>query len=243
MKISKLSRVYINQVLNENKSLSLGPAQLHYLQNVMRLKEGRQLRVFNETDGEFIATINNFTKKEVVIDITKLNKKPLKEAPLTLLISIIKPDKLLDAINMAVQIGVTEIIPIIAERSQSKIINLERLAKIIIEAAEQSERLSIPKYNSPIDLEKFLCSSNHEMIIYANESETDQNQMFKIETFPNNLAYLVGPEGGFSELELEVLKESRKTCSVSLGSNVLRAETAVAVGLAHIQLMREKCRL
>lgn len=243
MKISKLSRVYINQVLNENKSLNLGLEHLHYLQNVMRLKEGRQLRVFNETDGEFIAKINNFTKKEVVIDIIKLNKKPKKEVPLTLLISIIKPDKLFDAVNMAVQIGVTEIVPIISERSQSKIVNLERLAKIIIEAAEQSERLSIPKYNSPVDLEKFISSSNYEMIIYANESETNQNQMLKIKTFPNNLAYLVGPEGGFSEPELEVLKNSIKTCSVSLGSNILRAETAVAVGLAQIQLMREKCLL
>ena len=243
MKISKLNRVYINQTLNENKSLSLGPDHLHYLQNVIRLKEGRQLRIFNETNGEFIATINSFSKKEVIVDISKLNRKPILEAPLTLLMSIIKPDKMFDAVNMAVQIGVTEIIPIIAERSQSKIVNLERLAKIIIEAAEQSERLTIPKYSAPMDLIKFITSSNYEMIIYANESEANHNQMLEIKSFPNNLAYLVGPEGGFSEAELEILKTQHQTYSVSLGSNILRAETAVAVGLAHIQLMREKCLL
>lgn len=243
MKISKLNRLYSKQQLKENKSLKLGQEHLHYLQNVMRLKINWQFRIFNAHDGEFIATIESFEKKEVVVNVLEQLRKPSKQFPLTLAMSLIKPDKMFDAVNMAVQIGITEIVPIIAERSQTQIINLERLSKIIVEATEQSERLSIPKYSSPVNLKEFLKSSDCETIIYANESENDHNQIFKIEPFPTSLAYLVGPEGGFSELEFEVLKSFFKTRSISLGSNVLRTETAVIAGLAQIQLMREKCLL
>ena len=243
MKISKLNRLYIKQRLKENESLKLGQDHLHYLQNVMRLKVNWQFRIFNASDGEFIATIEGFEKKEVVVKISEQLRKPVLEDPLTLAISLIKPDKMFDAVNMAVQIGVTEIIPIIANRSQAQTINLERLAKIIIEATEQSERLSVPKYSSPLNLKEFLKSSDCEMVIYANESENDCNQIFKIESFPASVAYVVGPEGGFSELEFLVLKSFSKARSISLGSNVLRAETAVIAGLAQIKLMREKCQL
>ena len=243
MKISKLSRLYIKQPLNENKSLVLSTEHLHYLQNVMRLKAGRKFRVFNEADGEFIAVIDKFEKKEAMANILQLIREPIIETPLTLAISIIKPDKMFDAINMAVQIGVTEIIPIIAERSQSQTINSERLAKIITEAAEQSERLSVPKYRKPIRLTEFISSPGFDMIIYASEAEDKLNLIHNLKSFPAKLAYLVGPEGGFSETELKALELSRAAHSVSLGSNILRAETAVAAGLAQIMLMRAKCRI
>lgn len=243
MKISKLNRLYTKQQLKENQSLRLEQSHLHYLQNVMRFKVNEQFRIFNANDGEFIATIESFEKKEVFVNIKAQLKKPILETPLTLALSLIKPDKMFDAINMAVQIGVTEIIPIIAERSQVHTINLERLAKIVIEAVEQSERLSIPKYDSPLNLKEFLKSNNYEMVIYANENEDNHNQMFKIESFPTNVAYLVGPEGGFSESEFAVLKSFSNLRSISLGPNVLRAETATIAGLVQIQLMREKCLL
>ena len=242
MKISKLSRLYTNQPLNEKQSLNLNGAHLHYLQNVMRLKVGKQFRVFNQNDGEFIAVIDRYERKEAIVNILGLIRKPVLEAPLILLLSIIKPDKMFNAINMAVQIGVTKIIPVIAERSQSQTVNIERLERIMIEAAEQSERLSIPKCTQAIHLTEIIGSSDIDMIIYANENENSQNLIYNLKLFSAKLAYLVGPEGGFSATELKALELSSKAHSTSLGSNILRAETAVAVGLAQIILMREKCR-
>lgn len=239
MKFSNLNRVYTKLPLTEDISLRLGFEHLHYLQVVLRMKPGRQIRVFNETDGEFLAVINTFEKQDILINILKSVRKPTIDVPLTLALCTIKQDKWFNAINMAVQIGVTGIVPIIAERSQMQTINLGKLSKIIIEAAEQSERLSIPKFTSPLRLAEFISSINCEMIIYANENELVRNWINKIQSPPENLAYLVGPEGGFAPSELEILESSPKTFSVSLGSNILRTEAAVIAGLAQIQLMRE----
>ncbi|MDR0774982.1 MAG: 16S rRNA (uracil(1498)-N(3))-methyltransferase [Rickettsia sp.] len=246
MKTSRLHRIYTNIKLIENYSLNLAEDHSHYLKTVLRLKVGDHFRIFNGTDGEFIAQITGMTKNNLHVGLTNILRKATVESELTLGISIIKSDRMLDAIDMAVQLGVTKIIPLIAERSQFRTVNTQRLMKCIIESTEQSERL-IPCILMPVvSLSLFLEQTLGSSIIYANENEDENNTLLKImpiysSDISANLSVVVGPEGGFSQNELQMLSLRPNTLSISLGSNILRTETAVATCLAQIKLFTASC--
>jgi len=204
---------------------------------VLRLKINDQFRIFNGTEGEFIATIIDITKNNISINLNDFIRKPTTEVELTLGLCIIKPDKMIDAINMAVQLGVTKIIPLISQRSQFKEVNNDRLLKCIIEATEQTERLSPPTLSTTKLLKRFNKEMNG-IIIYANENESESNSLIKLGNLKSNISLIIGPEGGFSDEELSIFPLWDNTFSISLGSNILRTETAVATALAQIMLIR-----
>jgi 16S rRNA (uracil1498-N3)-methyltransferase len=237
MKFSKLSRVYTSDKLIENQTLSLDNCHTHYLKNVLRLKVGDKFRIFNGECGEFTAQIIDITKSNLSINLIASLRKPITEPVLILGLCIIKNDRMLDAINMAVQLGATGIIPVISERSQFRTINIDRLQKCIIEATEQSERLNTP-YLGPLTSLNNYNNLDLEMIIYANENELAENSMTKFNLLANKLSLIIGPEGGFTEGEIKMLASWQNSYSVSLSSNVLRSETAACVGLAQLQLIR-----
>ncbi|WP_341754545.1 16S rRNA (uracil(1498)-N(3))-methyltransferase [Candidatus Tisiphia endosymbiont of Dioctria rufipes] len=246
MKFSHLHRRYTNIKLIENYSLNLAEDHSHYLKTVLRLKVGDHFRIFNGTDGEFIAQITGMTKNNLHVGLTNILRKATVEPELTLGISIIKSDRMLDAIDMAIQLGVTKIIPLIADRSQFRTVNTQRLMKCIIESTEQSERL-IPCILMPVvSLSLFLEQTLDNSIIYANENKDENNTLLKImpiysSDISANISVIVGPEGGFSQNELQMLSLRPNTLSISLGPNILRTETAVATCLAQIKLFTASC--
>ncbi len=242
MKISNLHRRYANVKLIEASSLDISEDYHHYLKNVLRLKIGDHFRIFNGTDGEFIAQITSIGKHNLSVSLVSILRKPILEANITLAISIIKNDKMLDALNMAVQLGVTKIIPLIAERSQYRNINEQKLLKSIIESTEQSERLTPPILAPLTLLATFLEDNIDNMILYANEHEDENNTLSTILPLDHIITVIVGPEGGFSPSELKMLSAKSNTRSISLGKNVLRTETAVAACLAQINLLRANRR-
>ncbi|WP_375318825.1 RsmE family RNA methyltransferase [Candidatus Tisiphia endosymbiont of Oplodontha viridula] len=180
MKISRLHRIYSNIKLIENYSLNLAEDHSHYLKTVLRLKIGDHFRIFNGIDGEFIAQITDITKNNLRVDLTNILRKVIIEPDLTLGISIIKSDRMLYAIDMAVQLGVTKIIPLVTERSQFHNVNNQRLIKCIIESTEQSERLIPPILMPLTSLSLFLKQNIDNSIIYANENEDENNTLLKI---------------------------------------------------------------
>jgi 16S rRNA (uracil1498-N3)-methyltransferase len=240
MKISNLPRIYANIKLIERASLNLPEDYHHYLKTVLRLKIADNFRIFNAIDGEFTAKITNITKNTISILLTNILRIAMSEAELILGMSIIKNDRMLAAINMAVQLGVTKIVPLIAERSQLRTINEAKLQKYIIESTEQSERLT-PAILAPlIPLSLFLEASFDNMILYANEHENETNTLVKIPLINPTITIIIGPEGGFSANELKIFSSNPHIKSISLGRNILRAETAVAASIAQINLLRAK---
>lgn len=238
MKFSNLPRIYANIKLIESHSLDLPEDKTHYLRTVLRLKSGDYFRIFNGVDGEFIAQITNITKNNLFANVISISRKISLEPQINLAISIIKNDKMLDAISMAIQLGVTKIIPLIAERSQQRNINPSKISKCIIEYTEQSERLVLPILNPAITLNNFLKQNPNNPILYANENEDESNDLLKLrQDIKPNISVLVGPEGGFSSNELQLLASVSNSYSFSLGSSVLRTETAVAACLAQVRLL------
>ncbi len=237
MKFSHLHRVYANVKLTKSCSLNLAENHCHYFKTVLRLKVNDYFRIFNDIDGEFIAQIISMIKNNLCIRLINIIRKVTVIPQLVLGISIIKNDKMLDAIDMAVQLGVTKIVPLITERSQLRSVNIRKFMECIIKSTEQSERL-IPAILMPlIPLSLFLDQNLNNYIVYANENENENNTLLKVmPTYLSDISVVVGPEGGFSYDELKMFSLRPNTLSISLGPNVLRTETAVATCLAQIKL-------
>lgn len=239
MKFSHLSRVYTTESLAKNQSIIIAGDDFHYLKSVMRLRISDSFRVFNAEDGEFLVKITEIGRASLSVLVESLLRKPFAEKPLTLAICIIKPDRMIEAIKGAVQLGVTQIIPIISERTQHKKLAEDRVQRCISQAIEQSERFALTKLLPEISLSEFCTTNNYEQIIAACESENSSNKITNIKTIKNNLAVLIGPEGGFSDAEMEMIKSADKIDRVSLGASVLRAETATIAAIASISMLRD----
>lgn len=235
MKISAISRIYTSSSLIKQQTISLRLEYLHYFKNVLRLQKGETIRIFNGLDGEFGARIKEFNKQGVFVDVGSQLRAASTLPHLSLGLCIIKQDRMLDALDMATQLGVTEIIPLISEYSQS-IINIEKAERRLIQATEQSERFCPPVLAPPLALKDF--SRQQELLVYANENESEEKTILRLGKVEGRVSLLIGPEGGFSEAEREMLASWPNAESISLGSLVLRTETAVAAALAQLRLVR-----
>ncbi|MFK7968264.1 MAG: 16S rRNA (uracil(1498)-N(3))-methyltransferase [Rickettsiaceae bacterium] len=239
MKFSNLSRIYTTCELAKNQTLTLSEDIFHYCKSVLRMKISEKFRIFNQFNGEFEARIVAINKRDLQIVIGDKLRDLESLKPLILAICIIKSDRFIEAIKAAVQLGVSEIVPIISDRTQFRNINHERITKCIIEAVEQSEGFILPSLHLPVMLEEFCNRSNVEQLIIANEEEKQNVKISSIKEFKEKITILIGPEGGFSSNEKEKLLLNPKIISVSLGNRVLRSEIAAINMIACVNLMRE----
>ena len=239
MKFSSLSRIYTTSRIAKNQIITLRDDIFHYCNAVLRMKISEEFRLFNSIDGEFKAEIIAINKRDLQVFIGQKLREVEHQNPLILAMCIIKPDRFTEALKAAVQQGVTEIIPVISERTQFKNINQQRFTKCIIESVEQSEGFLIPVLRLPVNLKEFCNINGVDQIIFANEEESGGVKISSIKNFEENIAILVGPEGGFSPSEKEKLISNPKVISVSLGNRVLRSEVATINMVACVNLMRE----
>ena len=228
-------RLYIPTKLFEGANISLTPDHKHYLFKVMRLKEHSDVYLFNGSDGEWKSIIvkGNFNglicKKQIRIQSTVTG--PI------LCFSLIKYGRIDWLVEKATELGASFLCPIVTDRTIVKRINSVRLERHIIEAAEQSERLTIPtlckiKKFSELFNENFL---SKKIFIHCDERITKPNLQESIKNYKNsNLAILVGPEGGFSLREKELLSLKENVVSVTLGNRILRSDTAALATLSFL---------
>ena len=233
-------RLYFSKELKANLLSNLSAEQSHYIKNVMRLKPGDTISLFNSVNGEWIAKIVSHNKGNTEFKVEKIFKNIKTENNIWLAFSPIKKNPLDVMIQKTTELGVQKFIPILSERTIVKEINNERIKKIIVEASEQSNRISIPKIESLQPLKIFLENfpSNGSLIfcdINSNKSDL-KNTLSKKNKGP--ICVLVGPEGDFSENERQLIIEKKEIFSLSLANNLLRAETAAiaAVTIVNYQL-------
>tara|TARA_B100000029_G_C17357835_1_gene881422 strand:- start:157 stop:882 length:726 start_codon:yes stop_codon:yes gene_type:complete len=221
-------RLYYSKELKANLVSNLSIEQSHYIKNVMRLKPGDTISLFNSTNGEWIAKIISHNKQNTEFKVEKIFKNTQIENNIWLAFSPIKKNPLDIMIQKTTELGVQKFIPILSERTIVKEINKERLKKIIIEASEQSNRISIPKIESLKTLKIFLEEfPNNGSLIFC-DVNSDKSNLKNILKKKNKgpTCVLVGPEGDFSEKERQFIIEKKDIFSLSLANNILRAETA-----------------
>ena len=221
-------RLYYSKELKANLLSSLSTEQSHYIKNVMRLKPGDIISLFNSDNGEWSAKIVNHNENNTEFNVEKLINYKKLENDLWLAFSPIKKNHLDMMIQKTTELGVQKFIPILSERTIVRKINTGRLKKIIVEASEQSNRISVPEIKNLEPLKLFLNKfPDNGSLIFCdiNSDETDlKNIISKKKQGP--ICILIGPEGDFSEKERQLIIEKKEIFSLSLANNLLRAETA-----------------
>ena len=248
----KLQRFYIEEKIGERKELSLTqPELINQLSKVFRFHGGDKVIIFDNSGFEYEAEILNLNKKNVDFKIISQSAKVSSGRKVSLYLALIKKGNFELAAEKCTEVGVSEIHAIISERSEKKDINLERLNKIVKEASEQSGRVSLPKVFDIIDLEEAVsqavkegkvCVTFHtdstspairmstsSYLRGGEESNVSSPSLVK-EGVGGQLCLFVGPEGGWTEKEIELFKKNNFEIR-SLGSNILRAETAAMVAV------------
>jgi len=225
--MSSTIRLYFSDKIQSNLSSHLTKEQTHYLKDVMRLKAGDKLSIFN-TQGEWNAVIESYEKNETKIKIMEKVKDKSNERNIWLAFSTIKQNPLNFLIQKGTELGVQKFIPILSERTVVREINIERVKKIIVEASEQSNRISIPEINKPELLKNFLSQFPKNGSLIFCDINSNENSLKNIleKNIEGPTCILIGPEGDFSENERKMIIDLNQTHSISLTKNILKAETA-----------------
>ncbi|MDC3273474.1 16S rRNA (uracil(1498)-N(3))-methyltransferase, partial [Alphaproteobacteria bacterium] len=196
---------------------------------------------FNEVDGEFIGKIINDSKRNLTIKLLQKIKDPEKKVDIWVIFAPVKKSSTDFIIQKATELGASCLLPVITERTITKNINLKRMQEIVIEASEQSERITIPEIKPIQKLADVICSWNkNRKIFYGDETERNQKEekCFNHQTLFNpSGAILIGPEGGFAQNEISFLKSKEFVVPINLGPRILRSETAVISGLVFWHIM------
>ena len=223
-------RLFYSKSLSLNLTDKLDKSQSHYVSKVMRLKEKEVFSLFNSS-GEWEAKILNITKSIVEFNVTKQLRQKENTIDLWLAFSPIKSNYFNFMIQKATELGVTKFLPIIFERTIVRKINKERLEKVIIEAADQSNRITVPSIEEPQKLKSFL---NNDMDLIFTDLNTTNTKIDikKLTTKPT--CVIIGPEGDFSEEEREEILKFNGVQPIKINENILRSETAVISALSII---------
>ncbi|MDC0865816.1 RsmE family RNA methyltransferase [Candidatus Pelagibacter sp.] len=222
-------RLFFQKSLSINLKDKLDKSQSHYISKVMRIKESEVFSLFN-SNGEWEAKILNISKSLVEFNITKQLRQKEYPKELWLAFSPIKSNYFNFMIQKATELGVTKFLPIIFDRTVVRKINKERLEKVIIEAAEQSNRINVPSIEEPKSLKKFLDDKKMDLIFTDLNSKTNKLDLKKLTNNP--ICIIVGPEGDFSETEREEILSYNGVQAIKINENILRSETAVISALS-----------
>lgn len=241
--VFKLVRLYCGYSeipLQSQQSLHLNEGQSHYLRNVMRRNEGDHLRVFNGSDGEYLAEIQSLSKKSCKIVLLECLKEQKSEnnGKTALIFAPLAKNRMDFVIEKGVELGVTDFYPVLTHRTEHRQLKDARLNAQIIEAAEQSERLTLPILHALTPLEKLVAGWDQSPCIqWGCERNQVQRQPLGACT-DTDQAFLIGPVGGFDAQEVAYLSAQPCVQPIHLGAAILRAETASLFCLAARQLQQ-----
>jgi 16S rRNA (uracil1498-N3)-methyltransferase len=256
-RIDHMPRLYIEALQSRASRVELSSDHVHYARNVLRLKDGDHLRIFNADSGEWLTVISQggSSKKGLSLNVLERLKEPgeasRQHLPCRLLFAPIKKTRMKMLLEKATELGVTQLQPIVTQNTQFSADEPARYTRVLIESAEQCERLTIPVMLSAVSivaLQKLVEASNRPLLICAERSRSESSPMSPLKAQPFLQAVsrildsdadpafdiLVGPEGGFTRDELVKLAGLSNVCLVSLGPTVLRAETAAICALATV---------
>lgn len=237
-----LPRLYVDASLSENGGVSFSRNHARYLKDVMRLREGDHLLVFNGRDGEWrcvLSRIGGKSAQGVAVNRTRaqtaaagpdLHFAPVKRAGTGFIA------------EKATELGVRSLRPVITAYTDAARVNAARLRANAVEAAEQCGRMDVPEVHEPVPLMRLADAwPEHKALIVADETGRGTAALEAFQAMDHRVpapAFVIGPQGGFSETELAFLRGLSFSTTVDLGPRVLRAETAVVAVLACWQAAR-----
>jgi 16S rRNA (uracil1498-N3)-methyltransferase len=225
-----LPRLFVRQPLTAGAPVELNAGQANYLGNVMRLGVGAELLVFDGESGEWLARISEAAKKRMTLTVER-RTRPAEAVPdVWLAFAPVKRAQTDWLVEKGTELGAARLVPTVTGRTIAERVKLERLQAIAIEAAEQCGRTRLPEIAEPITLKQLLDFRGADRRLYF----ADENGGEPVATAlkPGPALILIGPEGGFTSDERELVRNSDNAVAISLGPRILRAETAALATLA-----------
>jgi 16S rRNA (uracil1498-N3)-methyltransferase len=237
-----IPRLFVEQPLTAGATIAADERARHYLRNVMRRSAGDAVVLFNGRDGEFDAEIAAIDKRKVELAVARLRRAQDGVPDLILCFAPLKKDAIDFLIEKGTELGVAAFQPVVTRRTVASRLNLDRLRANAIEAAEQSERLSVPEIRVPLTFDALLTAwqpARHIILCTEAGPALPLADAFRALTLnvrhPNAWAIFCGPEGGFHVSELDRLRNLPFVTPVGLGPRILRADTAALTALAVFQ--------
>lgn len=234
-------RIYQPTKLFADLTVVLTPEAANHLVRVLRFSVNDRFTIFNGDGGEYIAKITEIKKQQVVVQVEGYKNHSV-ESPLKIHLgqAISRNEKMDFTIQKAVELGVTAITPLITERCGVKLSadrwekKLQHWQGVITSACEQSGRNFIPKIYQPMVLSQWLAQSQAGLKLILHPVAA--KKMHDLKSHPQSIDLLVGPEGGFDELEVNMAQQY-EFISLQLGPRILRTETAALVAITTMQCL------
>jgi len=233
----RMQRLFVTADLAAGGSIEADRDQSHYLANVLRMREGAELLVFNGRDGEWLARVEAVSRKAVRLSLAERTRPQPPLPDLVYAFAPIKAGRLDYLVQKAVEMGAGIIQPVITQHTQMAKVGIERLQANAVEAAEQCGILAVPPVREAVRFDAFLAGwEKDRRLIFCDESAETDNPLPALQAIGEaKLGLLVGPEGGFSEDERRQLRALPFVTAIPLGPRILRADTAAVAALAVIQ--------
>lgn len=227
-------RLFVDADLAGGASVACTPMQANYLCNVLRLKAGDAVLVFNGRDGEWRAELAEAGRRAVLLNVGAQVRAQQGGPDIDYLFAPLKRGRLDYMVEKATEMGVARLRPVLTRRTVAERVNLERMRAHAIEAAEQCGTLRLPEICEPEALERVIAAWDAERaFVFCDEDSTESCPFTALARIPPGpVGVLIGPEGGFDPAERELLLAQPFVTRISLGPRILRADTAAVAALA-----------
>lgn len=224
-------RLFVPHDLSPGAALDLDEGQSRYLAAVMRQAVGDEVAVFNGRDGEWRATLAKVGKRAVTLTALSRSRAQETGPDLDLIVALVKRARLEIIVEKAAELGARRVRPVTTERTNADHTRVDRLRAIAVEASEQTGRLDVPQVLEPLKLEKVLDGWDADRrLLFCDEAGGAAPVLGAVKA-SGPWAILIGPEGGFSAKEREMLRGLPYAVPASLGPRILRADTAAISAL------------
>jgi 16S rRNA (uracil1498-N3)-methyltransferase len=231
------TRLHVSDRLTSGTVVDLAPGQAHRLRTVLRLGLGAVVAAFNARDGEWLCRIRAAGRNHASLTVEGRLRLPEPEGDLWLLFAPIKRARIDWLVEKATELGAAALLPVWTRHTQSERLNLDRLRAHAVAATEQCGRLSVPELRplQQLDAVAAVWPAERRLILCDETGAGEPIADALVRLGPAPTAFLLGPEGGFAESELDYLSKLSFLRRVGLGPRVLRADTAALAGLAVFQ--------
>lgn len=235
-----LPRLFVTHALGDGAILALDRDQTNYLINVLRMKTGDALVLFNGHDGAWMARVADDHRKGATLEAVVQTAHQTPASDLWFGFAPLKTGRLDYLVQKATEMGAGTIQPVITRFTQTRHLKADKLAANIVEAAEQCEVLSVPVLAAEIELGDLVAGWQHAQglrrLILCDESAPSSSPVSSLRNLDGlPVGLLIGPEGGFSDDERTLLLAQPFVVPISLGPRILRADTAAVAALAVVQ--------
>lgn len=237
----RAQRLFVEDDLCEGALVGLDRDRAHYVADVIRLPVGGRLHLFNGRDGEWRAVREAGGKREALLRCEARLRAQAAAPDLDYVFAPLKHARLDYMVQKAVEMGAGRLQPVLTQHTQASRVNTERMRANVVEAAEQCGILSIPEVLEPLNLTRWLANLEPaRMLVFCDEAAPVADPLAPLRAVIDGpLAVLIGPEGGFSDIERRQLFARAGTVVLSLGPRILRADTAAVAALALVEAARQ----